>query len=278
MPPTFELLPLQWWLVPLGFVLGAFGTLIGAGGGFVLVPLLLLLYPTEKPDVITAISLAVVFLNSVSGSIAYASMKRIDYKSGIMFSLATIPGAVLGALSTSYIPRKQFDELFGVLMILGSIFLVIRPISPATRLTSKFQMTRRVVDAEGMEHSFCYNPVLGVAMSLVVGYLSSFLGVGGGFIHVPALVYLLNFPVHVATATSHFILAVMTFTGSLVHMFTGTFARIIGLTVMLGIGVLPGAQLGAKLSTRVNAKWILRGLAAALGFVGLRLIFAAIQM
>ena len=52
------------WLLPLGFVIGAYGTLIGAGGGFVLVPLLLLLYPKESPEIITSISLAVVFFET----------------------------------------------------------------------------------------------------------------------------------------------------------------------------------------------------------------------
>ena len=84
------------WLLPLGFVIAAYGTLIGASGGFVLVPLLLLLYPKESPEIITSISLAVVFFNAASGSVAYARMKRIDYKSGIIFSIATIPGAILG--------------------------------------------------------------------------------------------------------------------------------------------------------------------------------------
>jgi uncharacterized membrane protein YfcA len=95
---TFQSVTDLWWLIPLGFVLGVFGTLIGAGGGFVLVPLLLLLYPRENPDLITAVSLSVVFANALSGSLAYGAMKRIDYKSGTMFSLAAIPGAVLGAL------------------------------------------------------------------------------------------------------------------------------------------------------------------------------------
>jgi uncharacterized membrane protein YfcA len=71
------------WLIPLGVVTGAYGTLIGAGGGFVLMPLLLLLYRDESPEIITSISLAVVFFNALSGSLAYARMKRIDYKSGL---------------------------------------------------------------------------------------------------------------------------------------------------------------------------------------------------
>ena len=117
-------MPIEYlWLLPLGLLIGAFGTLIGAGGGFVLVPILLLVHPNEKTELITAISLAVVFFNALSGSLAYARMKRVDYKSGILFSIATIPGAILGALSTAYVPRGLFDLLFGVLMIVAAIYL-----------------------------------------------------------------------------------------------------------------------------------------------------------
>jgi uncharacterized membrane protein YfcA len=67
-------------LIALGFGVGAYGTLIGAGGGFVLMPILLLLYPDDRPELLTSISLAVVFFNTLSGSEAYAMMKRIDYR------------------------------------------------------------------------------------------------------------------------------------------------------------------------------------------------------
>ena len=81
------------WLIGLGLVVGMFGTLIGAGGGFILMPVLLLMHPHVSPGQLTAISLAVVFFNALSGSESYAMMKRIDYKSGLMFATATIPGA-----------------------------------------------------------------------------------------------------------------------------------------------------------------------------------------
>ena len=90
------------WLIGLGVAVGLFGTLIGAGGGFVLMPILLLLYPQATPDELTAISLAVVFFNALAGSEAYAFMGRIDYKSGLIFAAATIPGAVIGALNTCH--------------------------------------------------------------------------------------------------------------------------------------------------------------------------------
>ena len=100
------------WLIGLGVAVGAYGTLIGAGGGFVLMPILLMLHPEANPDQLTAISLAVVFFNALSGSQSYAFMKRIDYKSGLIFAAATIPGAILGALNTSAVPRHLFNGIF----------------------------------------------------------------------------------------------------------------------------------------------------------------------
>ena len=82
---------------------------------FVLVPMLILLYPQESPEVITSISLAVVFFNALSGSLAYMRLKRVDYRSGLLFAAATIPGAILGALTTSFIPRPLFDIFLGVI-------------------------------------------------------------------------------------------------------------------------------------------------------------------
>src|SRR5207253_207113 len=96
-------------LAALGFAVGGIGTLVGAGGGFLLVPVLLLLYPQTSPDTLTAISLFVVCANATSGSVAYAWQRRIDYRSGGWFALATLPGAVLGALIVGAIPRRAFD-------------------------------------------------------------------------------------------------------------------------------------------------------------------------
>ena len=266
-------------LIALGIAVGAYGTLIGAGGGFVLMPVLLLLYPNQSADLLTSISLAVVFFNALSGSEAYALMKRIDYRSGLLFAGATIPGAVLGALNTSYIPRRLFDLIFGILLIAAAIFLTSRPRQGVTSCKAsrfgQYCVARRLVDSHGTEYQYSFNYFLGMAISVVVGYVSSFLGIGGGIIHVPALSYFLGFPVHIATATSHFVLAVMALTGTLVHIVTGTFAHGAHRTMALAIGVLVGAQIGARLSDKIQGRWIIRGLAIALGVVGLRILAIA---
>ncbi|MCC7265109.1 MAG: sulfite exporter TauE/SafE family protein, partial [Candidatus Latescibacteria bacterium] len=235
------------------------------------------LYPGEPPEIITSISLAVVFFNALSGSVAYARMKRIDYKSGLLFSAATIPGAILGALTTAYIPRQLFDGVLGLLMLGMSVFLLVRPhkVAAVTSDTTGRRLTCTLVESDGTPHSYTYNPAVGIALSLVVGYVSSLLGIGGGIIHVPALVQLLNFPVHIATATSHFILAIMALTGTIVHIATGTFSHGIRRTIALGVGVLVGAQLGARLSSRVQGYLIIRSLAVVLGLAGIRIFLLA---
>jgi hypothetical protein len=273
------------WLLPLGLLIGAFGTLIGAGGGFILVPILLLIYPTENADLITSISLAVVFFNALSGSWAYGRMKRVDYKSGIIFAIATIPGAILGALSTAYLPRHVFDVVFGLIMVVAAVVLWLSVADHGAKVVGADHhiqsdkmaasgTVRDLIDADGVRYHYAFNPLLGIVLSVFVGFISSLLGVGGGFIHVPALTHLLNFPVHIATATSHFVLAVMALTGTLVHVASGVFVHGVKRTVALAAGVIIGAQLGAKLSNRVGGKWIIRGLATALLFVGIRLLLS----
>jgi uncharacterized membrane protein YfcA len=262
--------------IALGLGVGTYGTLIGAGGGFVLMPLLLLFYPQETPEKLTSISLAIVFLNATSGSGAYARMRRIDYKSALLFAAATIPGAILGALNTSYIPRRLFDAIFGIMLVAAAVFLNLKPnLAEHGRnvyYPGRHLILRHLEEADGISFDYTFNPNLGVVLSLFIGYVSSFLGIGGGIIHVPALVYLLNFPVHIATATSHLILAIMAFTGTIVHILNGTFPFGVHHIISLGIGVVLGAQIGAHLSQFIKGNWIIRSLAVALGLVGVRIL------
>jgi uncharacterized membrane protein YfcA len=262
--------------VAMGFGVGAYGTLIGAGGGFILMPLLLLMHPHENPDRLTAISLAVVFCNALSGSAAYARMKRIDYRSGLMFAAAATPGAIVGALQTSLVSRGLFNIIFSIVLIAVAVAMIFKPDlerNPRVKQPrSRWETTRQLVEANGASHVWTFYPVIGVVLSCFVGYFSSFLGIGGGIIHVPALVWLLHFPVHIATATSHFILIIMALAGTLVHVWTGALAHNWQETAILALGVLLGAQLGAYFSNRIKSSWIIRSLALALGLVGVRIL------
>src|SRR5215467_6886172 len=111
-------------LLIIGFIVGAVGTIIGSGGGFLLVPTLLLLDEHISPDAAAGISLAVVFFNASSGSLAYARMGRVDFRAGTIFAAAAIPGAIAGAYTTAHIPRHVFDAIFGFMLIAASIYLL----------------------------------------------------------------------------------------------------------------------------------------------------------
>jgi uncharacterized membrane protein YfcA len=270
-------------LVFLGFIVSTYGTLIGAGGGFVLMPLLLLLYPHEDPHHLTAISLAVVLANTLSGTSAYARMKRIDYKSGLIFAAATLPGAVFGVLSTAAISRSLFEGAFALFLMGLALFMILRPKSDATvkrgeessRVASGKKPTR--VNINGLTFEYSYNRLLGILLFFVLGFVASFFGIGGGSLIVPTLAYVLSFPVVIATATSQLIVAILTFTGTMSHLWIGSFHYGIHRIVALGIGMLMGAQLGANLSNRIKGAWIIRSLAIALVAVGVRMLFAAIH-
>src|SRR5690554_5751197 len=177
-------------LALLGLFVGGFGTLIGAGGGFILVPILLLLYPEKSPEIITGISLAVVFLNATSGSIAYGLKKRIDFKSAWLFCITTLPGSVLGAFATAYISRDAFNLMFGVILLILATVLIINPLKNTDshhhlKNRSFWEMARYIIDIEGIRYIYRYNLLLGSVISFFVGFASSMLGIGGGIIHVP---------------------------------------------------------------------------------------------
>lgn len=260
--------------VTLGIAIGTLGTLIGAGGGFILLPILALLFPAEPTGPLTATSLAVVAANASSGAVAYGRQRRIDLRSGVAFALATLPGSVAGALLARLIPRGPFDVLFAaVLVALALLVLRARPdeAPPAPEGRSWGRIPRELIDAEGTVHRYHVELPLGIGISFVIGFASSLLGIGGGFIHVPALVAILGFPVHIATATSHFVLAVMAIVGTATHVIAGDLAGTWPRAAELGAGAVVGAQAGARLSTRVRGAVIVRLLAAALVIVALRL-------
>ncbi len=265
-------------LVIVGLLIGTLGTLIGAGGGFILVPLLLIFYPEFGPEIITAISMAVVSVNAISGTFAYARSGRVDYKAGITFAIFTIPGSILGVYTVQYIPQKLFNIIFGILLILLSAYLLYKNrkviFTEKKPLVKKGYKQRVITDKNGVVYAYNYNGKLGNFISVIVGYVSPLLGIGGGIIHVPAMVNLLKFPVHIATATSHFILAVMTTVSVLVHAFNGTYddPATVKMILFLALGVVPGAQIGAMLSHKIKGTLIIKALAVCLIIVAVRIL------
>src|SRR5947208_3524453 len=113
----------------LGLAASTFGTLIGAGGGFIIVPALLLFGPEvfQRAGYASGTSLAVVVVNGLSATYSYGRQGRIDYRTGLMLAVATIPGAIIGAILTEGMDRRVFNLIFGVLLCAIALFILFRP-------------------------------------------------------------------------------------------------------------------------------------------------------
>ena len=249
----------------LGLFVGTFGTLVGIGGGLICVPIFILflsdggVYPYfHTAAQITGTSLVVVLANAASGTLAYIRQKRVFFNAAVPFALATLPGAWLGSAIVDKFDMTKLDFYYGAfLLTMACIMYWNATHRPSTEIVE-------------IPQGFYYNRPLGIAASLGVGFISSIFGVGGGVIHVPLMIYLLGFPVHVATATSHFVLACSAAFGVISHFLLDHIVWIPAIAISVGAAV--GAQIGAKISKKTKSKVILTLLSLAMFALGARLI------
>lgn len=246
-------------LLMVGIIVGFFGTVVGVGGGFIVVPFLTLVYHLS-PQYAVGTSMCIVALNSISGAVSYAKQKRIDYRTGIIFSIAMLPGAYLGAYLLQMVSKQAFDIGFGIFLLSVAAYTTIKenakskeePVRPVEFIRPKFNM------------------VLGIAISFFVGFYASMAGVGGGLIHVPAMIYLFHYHAYFAIPTSIFILSISSTFAVGSHAVVGGIEW--SFVPYLGIGAILGAQMGGKYSRRINTVWLIRVLVFVIVIAAIRLI------
>ena len=181
----------------LGLFVGTFGTLVGIGGGLICVPIFIFflsdggIYPYfHTAAQITGTSLVIVCANALSGTFAYIRQKRVYFAAAVPFALATLPGAFLGSYIVDDFTGPMLYISYGSFLLLMALMMYWNA------------MNKKHADVHTLPANFTFNRSLGVGASAGVGFISSIFGIGGGVIHVPLMVYLLGFPVHVATASS----------------------------------------------------------------------------
>ncbi len=254
-------------LFAVGIGVGVFGALVGIGGGLIMVPLFMLtmLAPNgttfQTVQQVIGTSLFGVFLNAISGSWAYWRQNRIMFRAGIPFALATIPGAWMGSYISDYFSGPAFSLTFGITLVSLGIFMYV-----------KSRGKKATASAENFDvNTAQFNMTLGIILSLGVGFLSSILGIGGGVIHVPMMVFILGFPAHIAAATSTFVLMVSSMIGVVSHAWLDHIVWIPALAV--GFGAIVGAQIGAKVAKKSKPRIIVIILSAVMVLLGLQFIY-----
>ena len=225
----------QLWLILLGFTAGVLGSMIGVGGGIIVVPALTFLgFP---PTVAASNSLFAALSNSIASTISYSRQKRIEFSLGLKLGLLTIPGTVLGAIISTDDSPDLFKFLFGFVLIASAAYIFLR---------KKIEDKEKTLSKQMM--------VFAIGASFFAGIISSFFGVGGGIIFVPLMVVGMGMTMKRAAPTSQLILLFASLSGVIVHSILGhpDFLQ----AGFLAIGAFIGGLIGARLSIDIKERYL----------------------
>ncbi|KYD30207.1 sulfite exporter TauE/SafE family protein [Geobacillus sp. FSL W8-0032] len=289
-------------LVSLGLIAGTVGSLAGLGGGVIIVPALLFFgalgwLAAVTPQVAVGTSLVVIIFNGLSSTLSYMKDKMVDYRSGLLFSLGSVPGAVVGAWVNNTLSVAHFSLYFGLFLIAMSLFLALSQKktkrSAAETAAAKEnegeqtaveqaqpgpwwrrKVVRAYTDRNGEVSVYDYQPWAAIAIAFVVGFFGGLFGIGGGSLMVPAMIVLFRFPPHVAVATSMLMIFLSSLVGSLTHVTMGNVKWTFALALIPGVWI--GAKTGAWINKRMPSRTLVVVLLLVLIVLGIRLVLESL--
>lgn len=278
-------------LVLVGAFAGWLGAVIGIGGGIVIVPVLVLAFGFDIRVAVATSLVAVVATSTAAGS-AYVGRGLANMRLGMTLEVATTIGGIVGGLVAVLLSPSLLAGLFAVLMVVTAVAVLRGRNEHGTAEDDEQEPGRSAAvgsetepvgweepgtlagayydEHQGRLVSYeAHNLGVGAAISLLAGTVSGMLGVGGGFIKVPAMTEGMRVPIKVAAATSNFMIGVTAIASLFVYFARGYMEPYAAVPVALG--VVAGATLGAATSSRVSPR-VLRNL-----LVGV-LLFVSVQM
>ncbi|MGP4040601.1 sulfite exporter TauE/SafE family protein [Gracilibacillus sp. D59] len=264
----------------IGLLSAMLGSIVGFGGGVILVPILLILHSTTPlfdwadASTIVGISLIIMIFTALSSTYTYAKSKRIDYKSGLYFIAGSLPGGVLGAWLNQFVETDMFSLFLGLFMLLiFSMFLIKKTPKQEIEdinINTSHKVVREVRIGD-TTYRYTFSPLIAIAIAFTVGMLSGFFGIGGGSLMVPTMIILFHFPPHIATATSMFMILALSIVSSGTHIALGH------IEWMYVWAFIPGAWfggiLGAKINQHLSGKAVEYLLRTVVLLIGVRLIW-----
>ena len=272
-------------IVLLGMLVGGLSGLFGVGGGFLMTPLLIFL--GIPPAVAVGTEAPHVLASSVSGVIAHWRRKNVDFKMGFFLMIGGVVGSTVGVNLFKIL--KIFGQIDIVIQMLFLIFLGFIGFSMAfesAKTTITKYRTTSSIRTKLHQHSWIHglpfklrfhrsklyiSTIPPIIIGFFVGVLSAMMGVGGGFIIIPAMVYLLGMSTNVVVGTSLFQIIFVTANSTFFQSYLNQTVDIVLASLMIVGGVI-GAQIGARLGTKLKAEY-LRGILAILVIVVCAKIF-----
>jgi len=269
-----------------GLVAGLLGSMLGVGGGILIVPILTLAFHLPIQVAIGS-SLVAIVANACTAAGIYTKVRLTNIKLGLLLETTTIPGAIIGGFAAVFIAPSILSALFGLVLIYVAYTMITRQhfMSVDTQPDDHLHLAEPGKISDNLSGSLTdsyYDRNLdevvtykvtripaGLGTGFFAGILSSLLGVGGGIINVPVMHLLMGVPIKAAIATSTFIIALTAAAGAFIYQYYGNIYPFI--IAPLVIGIVIGSRTGVEITQRTEGVWLRR-------IFGIFLLLVAILM
>jgi len=255
---------------------GLIGSLVGLGGGIILVPATLFIglnlgmIPDMTPQKVVGLSVVMMIFTGLASTLSFMKSKTVDYKSGFIFFIGSIPGTMLGAWVNKGLDLPSFNLYFGILLIILATILLVRDRLKPVKWFVKNGVQQEFTDNEGNTFVYGYPIWFAIILTFGIGFASGLFGIGGGSMMVPAMIILFLFPPHVAVATSMFMVFLSSLVNSASHIYLGHVPWLYTIPVIPGAYI--GAKIGAALNKRIKSDTLVVALRVILLLLGIRSI------
>lgn len=265
-------MPTELLLVLSGLAAGAFGALLGLGGGILIVPILTLGFGVPLTTAIGT-SLVCVIATSTGAAAINVRAGRADVRMGITLAAGTVVGAATGGVVAGILPERILAGLFAALLAYTA-FTMVRGLRAARPADAGPPADPAAPDGLGAPAYRSHRVPWAVGGSFLAGNVSGLLGIGGGVVTVPLIHLVMGAPIQVAVATSNFMIGITAAAGAYAYLFRGDVDPRQAAPVVLGVAV--GAALGAGVAGRFRSSWLVLLFVVVVAYVTVQMVMRAL--
>jgi len=266
-------MPLDLLLALSGLLAGAFGALLGLGGGVLIVPILTLGFGLPLTAAIGT-SLICVIATSTGAAAMNVRAGRADVRLGVTLGAGTAVGALSGGLLAGFLPERLLAGLFAAMLVYTALTMMRGLLRSRRSVAGEPPVDPTAPDGPGAPSYRTHRLPLAITGAFGGGNLSGLLGVGGGIITVPIIHLLMRAPMQVAVTTSNFMIGITAAAGSYAYLLRGDIDARVAAPVVLGVAI--GGVAGAALSARLRTSWLVGLFVLVLGYVAWQMAQRAI--